>query len=149
VKVAGDDMYVLFLHPRQIKDMRIDATAARVTWYDAQKSAMTGGRVENNPIFTGAQGVYNNTIIHESTRVPHGGSSATLTNTHRAIFCGAQAACMAFGQGFGASRMSWMEELFDYGNQLGVSAGMIAGLKKNVFNSADFGVLTLTTGYVD
>lgn len=148
VRVGGDDMYVIFLHPYQVKDMKIDATAARVTWYDAQKSAMSGGRVDNNPIFTGALGVYNNTIIHESTRVPQGGSSATLANTYRAIFCGAQAACMAFGQGFGSSRMSWTEELFDYRNQLGVSAGMIGGLKKNVFNSQDFGSLVLTTSYV-
>ncbi|WP_391486487.1 phage capsid family protein, partial [Leclercia adecarboxylata] len=37
------------------------------------------------------------------------------------------------------------EELFDYENQLGVSAGMIFGVKKTVFNSADFGVIVCPT----
>ena len=41
--------------------------------------------------------------------------------------------------------MSWVEELFDYQNQLGVSAGMIAGLKKTQFNSEDFGTITVST----
>ena len=43
------------------------------------------------------------------------------------------------------SNMSWVEEYFDYQNQLGVSAGMIYGIKKTVFNSADFAVLTVSS----
>ena len=39
--------------------------------------------------------------------------------------------------------MTWVEELFDYENQLGVSAGMIFGLKKTVFNSIDFGTMVV------
>jgi hypothetical protein len=35
--------------------------------------------------------------------------------------------------------------LFDYGNQLGVAAGSIFGVKKSVFNSKDFGVIALDT----
>ena len=31
------------------------------------------------------------------------------------------------------------------GNQLGVSAGVIAGLKKTQFNSADFGTIVIPT----
>lgn len=147
IRAGGDDYYVLFLHPDQVRDLRTDATANRVTWYDTQKAAMQGGRVENNPIFTGALGVYNGVILHESTRVPYGGSSTTITGVRRAIFAGAQAACMGFGRGFGAGRMSWTEELFDYRNQLGVSAGLIGGLKKTVFNSQDFGSIVLVTSY--
>lgn len=145
VRANGEDYYLIFLHPRQVYDLKTVATAGAVTWYDAQKAAMQGGRVENNPIFTGALGVYNGVIIHESTRVPFGGSASTLTTANRAIFCGAQAACMGFGRGFGAGRMSWTEELFDYRNQLGVSAGLIGGLKKTVFNSQDFGVIVQVT----
>jgi len=37
------------------------------------------------------------------------------------------------------------EEEFDYGNKLGVSAGMIFGLKKSVFNSADFATIAIDT----
>lgn len=41
--------------------------------------------------------------------------------------------------------MKKSEELFDYGNQLGVSAGSIYGMKKTVFNSADFSTIVLST----
>lgn len=147
IKQGGNEYYVMFLHPDQVYDLRTNATAGVVTWYDAQKARVQGGEMDNG-IFTGALGVYNGVVLHESTRVPYGASaSTTLTKVRRAIFCGAQAASMAFGRGFGPSRMSWVEELFDYRNQLGVSAGMIAGLKKNVFNSADFATIVLSTSY--
>ncbi|KKK78727.1 hypothetical protein LCGC14_2840640, partial [marine sediment metagenome] len=42
--------------------------------------------------------------------------------------------------------MTWVEELFDYENQLGVAAGQISGLKKSIFNSNDFGTIVMT-GY--
>ena len=107
---------------------------------------MQGGRVDNNPIFTGALGIYNNVVFHSSTRVPYGANgTTTVTGVRRSIFCGAQAASMAFGQGYGPSRMSWTEELFDYRNQLGVSAGMISGMNKLTFNSEDFGALILSS----
>jgi hypothetical protein len=41
--------------------------------------------------------------------------------------------------------MNWVEELFDYNNQLGVAAGMIAGMKKTQFNSMDFGTIVFAT----
>ena len=52
---------------------------------------------------------------------------------------------MAYGKDSSGGEMSWVEEMFDYGNQLGVSAGMIAGLKKTRFNSADFGTIVVPT----
>jgi N4-gp56 family major capsid protein len=101
---------------------------------------MTGGEISKNPIFTGALGMYNNVILHESTRVP-----TVVAGAYRAILCGAQAATLAFGQDSAGNKVSWVEELFDYGNQLGVAAGMIWGGKKMVFNSQDFGVITVIT----
>ena len=139
VKVDGKDYYVLFLHPYQIVDLRTDA-ATSGGWFDIQKAALQGGDLSNNPIFTGAMGVYNGVIIHESTRVP-----SVTANVYRGILCGAQSAALAFGQGHGENQMEWYEELFDYGNQYGVSAGMIWGAKKTVFNSADFGTVVIAT----
>jgi hypothetical protein len=52
---------------------------------------------------------------------------------------------MAYGQDGGPNQMSWVEELFDFGNQLGVSAGMISGMKKMQFNSADFGTIVVSS----
>lgn len=149
VRQGSGEYYVMFLAPEQVIDLKTRATAGEVTWYDAQKAAMQGGRVDNNPIFTGALGIYNNVVLHESTRVPFAANgTTTVTDAKRAIFCGAQASAMAFGRGFGPSRMSWTEELFDYRNQLGVSAGMISGCTKTTFNSEDFGVLVLSTTWV-
>ena len=48
---------------------------------------------------------------------------------------------MAFGRDNSPQRMSWVEEMFDYGNQLGVSAGCIAGLKRTIYNSESFSVV--------
>lgn len=89
-------------------------------------------------------GVYNNTIIVETARIPNG-VSAVNTTTRRAVFCGAQSAVLAIGQDNNPEKMSWVEELFDYDNQLGVSAGMIFGVLKSTFNSVDFGTIALST----
>ena len=54
---------------------------------------------------------------------------------------------MAFGRGHGENRMDWVEELFDYQNQLGVSAGCIGGLKKTRYNSADFATIVVSAAH--
>jgi hypothetical protein len=54
---------------------------------------------------------------------------------------------MGFGRDGGPNRYTWVEELFDYENQLGVSAaGLIFGMKKAVFNSLDFSTV-VTSSY--
>jgi len=146
IKVNGEDKYVMFLHPYQVYDLRTSTSSGQ--WLDIQKAAMMGGQIDKNPIYTGALGEYNNVILHQAYRVPTGVNSSTgaaISTVRRAIFCGAQAACMAYGQKDQGGEMSWVEELFDYQNQLGVSAGMIAGLKKTQFNSEDFGTITVST----
>lgn len=141
IKYQGGEYHIMFLHPYQVYDLRTNATAGEVTWYDAQKARIQGGQTGmENPIFSGALGVYNGVILHESTRVP-----SVTANTRRAIFCGAQAGTLAFGRGYGPSKMSWVEELFDYKNQLGVAAGMIFGMKKSIFNSTDFATIVAST----
>lgn len=146
LKIGGEDKWAMFLHPNQVYSLRTATSAGQ--WLDIQKAAATGGQVSKNPIFTGALGEYNGVVLHEAVRVQPGVNSstgATVANTRRAVFCGAQAALFAVGKGGEADSMSWVEEEFDYENQLGVSAGMIFGLKKSVFNSADFATLTVST----
>lgn len=142
--VNGDKMYVLFIHPNQTYQFRTNTNTGQ--WIDIQKAVLTGGRIADNPIITGLIGVYNNCVLVEDARVPYVASSVTSsTNYRRGIFCGAQAAAIGFGRGGGADNMSWVEELFDYGNQLGVMAGAIFGIKKLVFNSADFGTIVMSS----
>ncbi len=138
LKVDGDDKYVIFLHPYQVTDLRQNTSSGQ--WLDITKAVYQGSK-SNNPIYSGALGEYNGVIIHESTRVPEG----LVTGTRRAVFCGAQAGIIGFGQDHQPNKMIWSEELFDYGNQLGVSAGLIWGAKKAIFNSADFGTIVIST----
>ena len=107
---------------------------------------MQGGQISDNPIFTGALGEYNGVVLQESYRLPvisTGGASST----GRAVLCGAQAGLFAFGRDQSPTRMSWTEELFDYGNQLGVSAGLVGGMKKTLFNSVDFGTVQVSAAH--
>jgi N4-gp56 family major capsid protein len=146
IKVNGEDKYVMFLHPYQVYDLRTSSSTGQ--WLDIQKAAMAGSRASESPIFSGALGEYNGVVLHEATRVTNGVHSSTgaaQTSVRRAAFAGAQAVVMAYGKDSAGGEMSWVEELFDFGNQLGVAAGMCAGLKKSVFNSQDFGVITCST----
>ena len=52
IKVNGEDKYVMFLHPYQVYDIRTSTSTGQ--WLDIQKAAMTGGQIDNNPIYTGA-----------------------------------------------------------------------------------------------
>lgn len=143
IRVKGESKFVMFLHPYQVTSLRTSTTTGQ--WLDIQKAAMQGGQISDNPIYTGALGEYNGVILHESTRVPLVLSGST-GGVYRSVICGAQAGTLAFGQNFGgADGQKWREETFDYGNQLGVSAGMIWGAKKTLFNSADFGTIVVPT----
>lgn len=136
--------YVMFITPEQHYDLRRNTNTLQ--WGDIQKAAMQGGNISSNPIFTGALGEYNGVILHEAYRLPIITSTGS-SKVGRAVLCGAQAAIMAFGKGSSESRMDWTEELFDFKNQLGVEAGCIAGLKKTVYNSVDFGVITVSAAH--
>ena len=146
IMMDGDQRYVAVLHTNQVTQLRTNVGAGQ--WLDIQKAAMTGDGSKDNGILTGALGMYNGVILHESTRITQGVDSGTglpVNNTRRAVMMGAQAGFIAFGSGNSFDSFDWNEELFDYGNKLGVEAGVIHGLKKARFNSADFGVVVAST----
>ena len=149
--VDGQEKFVLFLHPYQVYSLRRESTANTVTWWEVNRSAVSGGMSEGaKNLYRGSLGEYNGVILHEASRVPMGVNSVTLapiTSVRRAIFCGAQSAIFATGRDTGSpdEKMSMVEETFDYGNQLGVSAGLIYGITKTRFNSQDFGTIVLPT----
>ncbi|MEL6361720.1 MAG: N4-gp56 family major capsid protein [Pseudomonadota bacterium] len=152
IMYEGSEMYVMFLHDYQVNDLR---TTAGSDWLANQRAAMQGGDVKNNPIFSGALGVYNGVVLHEWSRITQGVSTAgaTVANTRRAVLCGAQALTFAFGRDNTAERFKWREEFFDYENELGCSAGAIWGVKKTRFipendsatNAEDFGTVVVST----
>jgi N4-gp56 family major capsid protein len=173
IKLNGMECYVAILHPYQVLDLRRNVNNGQ--WMDIQKSAMMGGQITNNPIFTGAVGMYNGVIIHEDARIPRIGADnktslgttlglptvntaaevnkgtklTNFENITRGIFLGAQSGCIAFGRSYGLSgsnvKFKWTEVLNDYENQLGVSAALVYGCKKSVFDGKDFGTIALSS----
>lgn len=146
IKVGGKTFYVWIGHPVQVTNMRTNTATGQ--WLDIQKSAMTGGDIGDNPIFWSALGMYNQVLLHENARVPNAQSNAgaIVANTKRSLFLGAQAATLAFGRSEGESqKFRWLEELRDFGRQLGVGVSGVWGLKKIVYNSIDFGTIVIDT----
>lgn len=143
-RVMGNSYYVAILHPFAVYQLRGQTSTAE--WADIQKAVLQGGGIADNPLFTGAAGIYNNIIIHENTRLPTASGAGTPATYRRGVFLGAQSACMAFGGYSNGLSANWVEELFDYKNQLGVSGGIIGGLIKSRYNANDFAVIQMS-GY--
>lgn len=150
IKVGGNSFFVCFLHPDSVRDLRTNTNSGQ--WLDIQKAAMMGGEIEENPIFTGALGVYNGVVLHEWTRLPGDARyPITLnTNVRRNVFAGAQALAFAWGKGY-SEEPKYVEDSFDYGRQFGVSVQTIAGCKALRFNTAsggtgvDFGKIVISS----
>ena len=146
--VNGEELYVIYLHPYQITDMRTNTSTGQ--WQDIQKAVMQGGKYgdSSNPIFSGSYGVYNGVVIRDAIDIPTGTNSTTgaeVTTTRRAVVLGAQAAAFANGRNGRKASYKWVEESFDYGRQVGISAQAIFGMKKCQFNSKDFGTIVVST----
>jgi N4-gp56 family major capsid protein len=147
----GKDMYVMVLHPYSVTDLRLDvAASAYFTWPDIQMYANKRGL--SNPIFTGALGVYNNVVLIEAERIKSSLTGAAVNTVARNLFLGAQAGVFAMGGAYDSieknrvgkdNLMSWYEETDDYGNEKGISVGAIFGMNKSVFNSKDYGLITV------
>jgi N4-gp56 family major capsid protein len=150
MQIAGRKLYLEVMHPSQVKDLRTSTSTGQ--WFDIEKAAMTGGDIGDNPIFWESLGMYHGVLLHENARVPNAVSNAgaVVANTKRAPFLGAQAATIAFGRYPGEnSRFRWLEELRDFGRQMGIGVSSVWGCKKVVFNSNDFGSLVIDTYAID
>lgn len=141
LRIGGKPYYVLFLHEYCATDLRREVSANNgAAWFNIQRSAMEGGKITGNPIFTTALGEYHGIILHRSNYLTKGVNSSTgaiVDNVRRNVLVGAQAACMAFGRDNGPTRFNWVEKKFDYDNQLGVEAGSIFGFKKTTYQIED------------
>jgi N4-gp56 family major capsid protein len=147
LKINGKNYYCLFIHPWQAYDLKYDGT-----FLQAMREAEVRGK--ENPIFTGALGIWDGVVIYEHEYVPFldvsvaGNSfrgSATGTDcavdAFRAILCGKQA--LGFAQCKNPS--GWVEKTFDYDNQTGFATGLIGGMNKIVFNSKEYATVVCDT----
>lgn len=147
VQNGSDDQYVMLMSPFQEYDLRTNTTTGQ--WLDIQKAAAAAeGR--KNPIFMGSLGMINNVVLHKHRNAvrfnDYGAGSNVLAA--RSLFLGRQAAVVAYGTA-GGLRYSWEENTKDYGNEPTVASGFIGGIKKTVFNSRDFGVISIDSAAAD
>ncbi len=148
LRINGETHYVMFIHPWQEADLK---TNAADVWAQAQREAQA--RAKDNPIFSGALGMWDDVILHSHEYVPvcqsgadfSPGATAAGAQAFRALLVGRQA--IAFAQAKNAN--GFVEETFDYKNKVGYATGLIGGIQKTAFNSLDFGVITLDTGATD
>lgn len=122
----GEEVYGLVVHPYV-------ASALKKTseWKQAQRDARERGR--DNPIFTGAVGVYDGVVIYQSRRIPRrltaGESSAPIAHN---IFFGAQLLMKAY-----TYYPDWTEQYFSYGEEQGIGTFCVVGEKLITFDLND------------
>lgn len=136
LSIKGKQYWVMVISPDQAFDLKTRDAA----WAQAQREAQARGA--DNPIFTGAEGIWDNVVIHVHERVSIAttwGATGAL-NGATGLFMGQQAGAIAY-----AKRRTWVEKDFDYSNKVGFAIGCILGVTKAVFNSADNAVVGVRT----
>lgn len=131
IRVNGKPYFVAILHTYDATNLRQDPV-----WAQAQRDANVRG--EENPIFTGALGIWNGIVVHEHEYIYRTNDGSGAAQVARNILCGQQAGVIAWG-----APVQWVEKSFDYGNSWGISVGAIFGVIKPIFNSVDYGVITM------
>lgn len=148
IRMNGENRYVLVMHTFQEHALRTSATG--MTWADIQKAA-AAAQGQQNPLFTGAMGMYRGVILqsHQNVIRFNNAGADSLQPAARALFMGAQALVAAYGSPGSGMRFDWNEETEDRGNQVVISSSTVMGIKKAVYNSKQFSALALDTYAVD
>lgn len=142
---SSEECYILTLSPEQIHDLRKDTGTGG--WLDIQKAAAAANGYQNH-IFKGSAGEYNKVHIKEVNSVVQYNDFGAGENimAHTGVFMGRQAAVVAFGSASDKNmRANWEEKEKDYGNQVGISAGMVYGTKLPSFDGKVVNSMALYT----
>lgn len=140
LNVSGESKFVLLMHIFQAFHLRTSATDN--DWLDIHKATDRGA---GSLMYKNAMGEYADVILHKHRNCLRFDSYGVGANVQaaRALFLGAQAGLVAYGQNSSPQRYSWNEDKDDRGNALAITAGTIVGIKKARYNSKDFGVIAL------
>ena len=127
----GEEYYLLVIHPKAGIHLRNDER-----WEKRALASMTGkASLENDPIATGAIGVWEKIIVKEAEYIKtHTNANGSL-NIARNLLLGADAAVLAYAQ-----TLDYNEELRDYKREMGVAADEIRGMKKLTYNDTDMNI---------
>jgi hypothetical protein len=143
IMVNGEPYYLLFISRLQEKALR-----GETAWINAVQNA--GVRGDENILFKGVDYIWNNVLVKVTDLVHsrYGENGVTASETfeksttnygidacasgitvHRALFCGAQAGCLAWGK-----QPIWRDGFRDWQHtKFGTHTNMIYGAKKSVF----------------
>lgn len=134
VRVNGKKYIVLVIHP----DQRFDL-ANNTVMVQAHREAMERGK--ENPIFSGADFIWDGVVIHSHENIEigtNGGAGAIPYG--KGLLMGKQALCLAWGR-----RAKVVRKTFDYDNEVGFDWSAVLGVGKPKFNSIDYGVMGFWT----
>jgi N4-gp56 family major capsid protein len=142
IKVKGQNYYFYLCSPDVLFDIRQSSA-----WQQAQREAADRG--SDNPLFTGAAGIWDNIVIHshdlmqDLADVTTYGSGGDLPGS-TSLFMGAQALVMAWGQ-----RPNVVERDFDYEEEFGYAVRMTCKAAKPKFtkgsNTFDYAIAAIQT----
>lgn len=137
--IGSSDSYILFAPTQMVRDL-----AANSTFLQANREARNRGM--DNPLFTGADYVWENVFIYEIEDIPSLGAVGASSAVVRPCYlCGAQALGIAW-----AMRPQTIEEDFDYKRKVGLAIKQWYKVEKLRFGSGatdtddlkDHGVVT-------
>ena len=149
IKIKGKNYFVMFVHPCQAYDLKQNENFKL-----AMREAQIRG--DENPLFTGALGIWDGVVLHEHEYVPYldvsafsgsanfansSGGTQSAVDVFRAILCGKQAVALAKA----SYENGWVEKSFDYGDKTGFATGLLGGIQKVTFNSKPYGTMLLDT----
>ena len=127
IRTSGDEeWFVAYLHPYQVRDLVLSDTTFQAAHREARE------RSKENPLFRGADYVWDGIIIREIPELPlvAASTAGSVIQTACAHLCGAQ----AVGYGL-AKRWKSVEQTFDYGDKQGVAIEGIIGVEKLCFGT--------------
>ncbi|WP_336276966.1 phage capsid family protein [Bartonella sp. CB178] len=137
VRVGRENLYVLYMYPTQVVQLRNSTEKER--WIEITKAQYHGNRVKH-PLLDGAIGIYNGVILHETECVTAGiqlgedDGGTPVQNVRRAVLLGAQSAIMAVGKNRGEADYQLVERVFDHDREFEAVAKIIIGMKKTRFS---------------
>lgn len=137
--VSGEKKFICLMHTFQAFQLR--TATSEQDWL-----AIHGGtdRGKKALMYKNSMGEYADVILHKHRNCVRFNDYGALADqpAARALFLGAQAGLIAYGQESSTNRFTWNEEKDDRGNALAITAGTIVGVKKSRYNSKDFGCIS-------
>lgn len=136
VKIKGKNYFVAMLQENVMYDMKRDNE-----YLQNLRECIAAS--DNHPIFTGAMGVtHDGIVMHASGKLPFATTGGATSDVPygTSLLLGANALMLAWGE-----MPTYEKETKDYGEYLGICAGITFGVAKCQFNSQDYGVVAIKT----